>query len=89
MIHTGNSVTNHRIPHILDTGSHIAYHTGRQFFTGNELTGTKIAHFHYFKHRTGRHHLDRSAFAHTPLSYTTEHDDALIRIVHRVKDQCL
>ena len=85
----GNGISNPGIFYIFDTGCKISYHTRTQFLTGNKLTGTKISNFNYISSGSGSHHTGCSTFSDSSLFDSAKNDYSFIRIIDRIKNQCL
>ena len=84
-----NRITYACVFYIFQTGSEITYHSGRKLFTRNKLTCAKISYFHHISLCSRSHHLNRCPLSDTPFFNSTEYNNSSIRIIKRIKNQCL
>ena len=93
-LRAGSGSVRHRIAHtgishILDTCRKISYHSCGELVAWNETSRAEISHLHNFRGESGSHHPHSSAFLHTAVHNTAEHDHAFVGIIDRIEDKGL
>ena len=74
---------------ILDAGGKVAHHAAVQGLIGDKLARAEVADLHDIALRAGGTHLHLHALPDGAVLHPDKDDDALVRVIDRVKDQCL
>ena len=82
-------ITHTGVLYIFQAGRKISNHSCRKFITRDKLSGTKISNLHNISSCTCRHHMNRHSFRDTSFFDTAEYDNAFIRIIEGIENQCL